>query len=143
MHATATVATAAAGGTQTMQEQEQNEPVDDSALRRTWKEFVNTIPSENFVANTMLNCIPTLVEGVHYQVMVMNQEQKDRLAARHETIVHYLRTHLHNSHISLDIVQADLSAQHQAFTPREKFNEMRSENETLQQLVDMFGLEFA
>ncbi len=143
MHATATVATAAAGGAQTMQEQEQNEPVDDSALRRTWKEFVNTIPSENFVANTMLNCIPTLVEGVHYQVMVMNQEQKDRLAARHETIVHYLRTHLHNSHISLDIVQADLSAQHQAFTPREKFNEMRSENETLQQLVDMFGLEFA
>jgi hypothetical protein len=122
--------------------EEQNEPVDDSALRRTWKEFVSTIPTENFVAHTMLSCIPQRIEGVHYQVTVLNQEQRDRLAARHEAILRYLRTHLHNTHLTFDIVQADLSTQHQAFTPREKFQEMRADNEALQQMVDAFGLEF-
>jgi hypothetical protein len=90
----------------------------------------------------MLSCLPQQVEGVQYRVTVLNQEQRDRLAARHAAIRSYLRTNLHNSHIDFDIVVADVENQHQAFTPREKFNEMRAENETLQQMVDAFGLEF-
>jgi DNA polymerase-3 subunit gamma/tau len=142
MHATVPSAGNPAGANPAQPAEEQNEPVDDSALRRTWKEFVNTIPTENFVAHTMLNCIPERIEGVHYQVTVLNQEQRDRLAARHEAILRYLRTNLHNTHLTFDIVQAELSARHQAFTPREKFQEMRADNETLQQMVDVFGLEF-
>jgi DNA polymerase-3 subunit gamma/tau len=142
MHASVGSAAGPAGANPAQQMEEQNEPVDDSALRRTWKEFVSTIPTENFVAHTMLSCIPQRIEGVHYQVTVLNQEQRDRLAARHEAILRYLRTHLHNTHLTFDIVQADLSTQHQAFTPREKFQEMRADNEALQQMVDAFGLEF-
>jgi DNA polymerase-3 subunit gamma/tau len=142
MHASVGSVTGPAGANPAQQMEEQNEPVDDSALRRTWKEFVSTIPTENFVAHTMLSCIPQRIEGVHYQVTVLNQEQRDRLAARHEAILRYLRTHLHNTHLTFDIVQADLSTQHQAFTPREKFQEMRADNEALQQMVDAFGLEF-
>jgi DNA polymerase-3 subunit gamma/tau len=122
---------------------EMNEPVEESALRRTWKDYISTIPTENFVANTMLCCVPQSVSGTLYEVTVLNQEQKERLDAHRPAILQYLRGHLRNSHIDFRVTQAEVDTHHRAFTPREKFNEMREANPELQSLVDAFGLEFS
>ncbi len=120
-----------------------NEPVTEEALRRTWKNFVSTIPTEHFLVNTMLGCLPRQTEGTRYDVAVMNQEQKERLEARREEITRFLRNQLHNSHIEIGITQSTPDSQYKAFTPREKFNEMREDTPLLQNFVDAFGLEFA
>lgn len=125
------------------QQQEMNEPVTEEALRRTWKNFVSTIPTEHFLVNTMLGCLPKQTDDNHYEVTVMNQEQKERLEARREEIARFLRNQLRNSHIRFTITQSAPDMQHKAFTPREKFNEMREDTPLLQQFVDTFGLEFA
>jgi DNA polymerase-3 subunit gamma/tau len=143
LHAVPNQGAAAAAGPAAAQQPEEHEPVDDSALRRTWREFTKTIPTENFVSNTMLSCIPVRVEGERFQVTVFNQEQRERLTARHEVILRYLRAHLHNTDLNFDIVQAAPNAVHRPFTPREKFNAMRATNSTLQEMVEAFGLEFA
>lgn len=124
-------------------QQEMNEPVTEEALRRTWKNFVTTIPTEHFLVNTMLGCLPKQTDEVRYEVAVMNQEQKERLEARREEIIRFLRNQLRNSHIEFSITQSMPDSQYKAFTPREKFNEMREDTPLLQQFVDTFGLEFA
>jgi len=124
------------------QQQEMNETVTEEALRRTWKNFVSTIPTEHFLVNTMLGCLPQQTEGTRYEVAVMNQEQKERLEARREEITRFLRNQLHNSHIEIGITQSAPDSQYKAFTPREKFNEMREDTPLLQNFVDAFGLEF-
>jgi len=124
---------------------EMNEPVADDALRRAWRHYTNTVPSEKLLVNLMLNCAPQLVQGTQYQISVVGDAQRNILEPHLPTISRYLQSEMHNTHISLSVlVQAPDSTARRAFSPREKFNEMKQSNpEAISNLIDKFGLELA
>ena len=118
-----------------------NEPVDISELRRHWKEYASTISTEVFLVNTMKTCLPEKIEGNKYEVLVVNEEQKDRFEQKLREIHLYLYKALRNTHIEISVRLAPPESVKQAFTPLEKLMEMKEGNSAIDQLIDTFGLE--
>ena len=125
---------------------EENEAVDDSALRRTWNTFIQNIPTEKLLATAMSNSHPQLAEGSGTQILLVvgSEEQKQRIIEGQERVMGYLRRELHNTHLSLQIEVHEAQGIHRAYTPREKMEVIRNAHpETITALVEAFGLELA
>lgn len=124
--------------------EEQNEPVDEPALRNQWTEYTQTIPSEKILITDMLNSRVQLLEDTHVAVTVMSEEQQQRIEERREEILQYLRRQLHNSRLQISFAVSQGEGVKLAFTPRERMDEIQNENpELIQELLDTFGLELS
>ncbi len=123
---------------------EQNEPVDDSALRRTWNTFIQQNPTEKLLVTAMSNSQLSLADGTRIMLVVGSDEQKLRIQEHQERVMDYLRQSLHNSHLNLQIDVHEVEGVHRAFTPREKMEAIRNAHpDTISALVETFGLELA
>ena len=123
---------------------ELNEPVDESALRRTWYTFIQNIPTEKLLATAMSTSQLTLTDNACVLLSVANEEQKLRISENQDRILPFLRQQLHNTHIRFEYQINETNSVKRAFTPREKLEEMRAENpETLTALIETFGLELS
>ena len=126
------------------QQAEQNEPVDESALRRTWNTFIQKIPTEKLLATAMGYCQMTLQGGTTILLSLSAEEQKLRIAENQERILSFLRQQLHNTHLKFEYEVHVVEGVKRAFTPREKMEEIRKEYpETITALVEAFGLELS
>ena len=124
--------------------EDQNEPVDEPALRNQWTEYTQTIPSEKILITAMLNSRVQLLEGTHVAVTVMSDEQQQRIDEHREEILQYLRRQLRNSHLQISFAVSQGEGVKLAFTPRERMDEIQNENpELIQELLDTFGLELS
>lgn len=123
---------------------EMNETIDDDSLRRVWKNFTTTIPSEKLIVNLMLEYLPQAIGPAHYKVQLSSEEQVGRMQSYASQILRYLHLNLKNTHIRIDyeVLQGQQTAR--AVTMREKFEEMRQENPNgINHLIDTFKLEFS
>ncbi len=147
LHATGAANQPAAGraaGSNAAPQEDQNEPVDESALRNQWTEYTQTIPSEKILITAMLNSRVQLLEDTHVAVTVMSEEQQQRIDEHREEILQYLRRQLRNSHLQISFAVSKGDGVKLAFTPRERMDEIQSENpEVIQELLDTFGLELS
>ncbi len=147
LHATGAAVTPTATRTTAagqVQQEEQNEPVDESALRNQWTEYTQTIPSEKILITAMLNSRVQLLENTHVAVTVMSEEQQLRIDEHREEILQYLRRQLRNSHLQISFAVSQGEGVKLAFTPRERMDEIQNENpEIIQELLDTFGLELS
>ena len=126
------------------QQPEMNEPVDEPALRRTWKQFIQTIPEEKLLQTAILNSRVKLSEGTHINVTVGSDEQMQRINENKAPLLVFLRQQLRNSRLDLSIVVNATAAPKVPLTPRERMAEMRKENpELIDELVNTFGLELS
>ena len=93
----------------------------------------------------MSGSMPQRAEGTQFTVTLPSVTQQDILTANSERITRYLRQQLHNDYITLSFVCNETGdGPHQAYSPREKFEEMKKDNpDPLNALVSAFGLEFA
>ena len=124
--------------------EDQNEPVDEPALRNQWTEYTQTIPSEKILITAMLNSRVQLLEGTHVAVTVMSDEQQQRIDEHREEILQYLCRQLRNSHLQISFAVSQGEGVKLAFTPRERMDEIQNENpELIQELLDTFGLELS
>lgn len=142
---TQTTSTTGAAVQASMQPQpEQNEPVDESALRRAWKQFSTTIPEEKLLATAVQNSEVQLFDDIKIGVRVTSQEQMQRLTERRSDILDYLRQQLRNSHLDMTFTIVENSMAKAAFTPRERMAEIREASpEVIDELVSTFGLELS
>jgi len=123
---------------------EQNEPVEESALRRTWKQFIQTIPEEKLLQTAIQNSELQLHEGTHIDVKVGSEEQMQRINESKGDLLRYLRQQLHNSKLEMAFTVSEAAAVKVALTPRERMAEMREEHpELIDELVTTFGLELS
>lgn len=126
------------------QQPEMNEPVDEPALRRTWKQFIQTIPEEKLLQTAIQNSKVKLSEGTHIDVTVGSEEQMQRINENKAPLLGYLRQQLRNSRLDFSIVVNVATAPKIPLTPRERMAEMRKENpEMIDELVNTFGLELS
>lgn len=133
-----------ASNSNAVQQEDQNEPVDESALRNQWTEYTQTVPSEKILITAMNNSRVQLLEDTHVAVTVMSEEQQQRIEEHRDEIIQYLRRQLHNSHLQISFAVSQGEGVKLAFTPRERMDEIQNENpELIQELLDTFGLELS
>lgn len=112
-------------------------------LINEWKNYAEQITEEFHLKNTMLNCLPDLIENTLFEVVVNNPLQEQRLQEHRMNILLTLRAKLQNTNINMQIRISEDNEKKLAFTPAEKFNLMMEENESLRRLKDEFGLELS
>lgn len=123
---------------------EMSEPVDEPALRRTWKQYIQTIPEEKLLQTALENSAVELREDIHIGVVVSSDEQLQRINESRGLILNYLRNNLRNTKLEMTVVVSAGNEVKQAFTPRERMSEMREANKVLvDQLIETFGLELS
>lgn len=123
---------------------EMTEPVNEPALRRWWKEYIQTIPEEKLLQAALQNCNIQLVEGTIVGVTVNSEEQSQRITESRGELLNFLRSNLRNTKLEISISIATDSNVKVAFTPRERMAEMREEHhELIDSLVETFGLELS
>ena len=126
------------------QQPEMNEPVDEPALRRTWKQFIQTIPEEKLLQTAVQNSDVKLREGTHIDVTVGSDEQMQRINENKASLLNYLRQQLRNTGLDLSITVNQAAAPKIPLTPRERLAEIREEHpELIDELVNTFGLELS
>lgn len=91
--------------------------------------------------NTMVSCLPELVEGTQYKLTVFSEAQKEIFMPHRGEILRYLCNVLQNSHIQIECEVSAEESGHQAFSPREKLQEMIEDNAAVEMLVKTFELE--
>lgn len=122
----------------------QDAEVDPSALRRYWQEYTQTIPAEKLLIAMMLDTkIELEKQGSRpvCMVTVKDNMQKDKINSSRMSILSYLQANLNNSLLDIQISVAEQEVVHKAFTPREKLQEMITNNPDMQDLINTFGLE--
>lgn len=112
-------------------------------LISAWKEFAEGLIEEHHLKNTMLNCLPSLLNRDTFEVVVNNPVQEQRLLENGTDILSKLRSVLRNTKIQMQVRITVENEKKLAFTPAEKFNLMMEENESLRRLKDEFGLELS
>lgn len=112
-------------------------------LINEWKNYAEGLVEEHHLKNTMINCLPNLLENNIFEVVVNNPMQEQRLLEYKMDILGKLKTKLRNTQIQMQIRISEDNEKKLAFTPMEKFNLMMEENESLRKLKDEFGLELS
>lgn len=108
-----------------------------------WKTYAESLIEEHHLKNTMINCLPNMLNAKTFEIVVNNPMQEQRLTESRIDILTTLRHNLKNTQIEMQIRISEDNEKKQAFTPAEKFNLMMSENESLKKLKDEFGLELS
>lgn len=112
-------------------------------LITAWKAFAEGLTEEHHLKNTMLNCLPSLLNRDTFEVVVNNPVQEQRLTESGTNILTHLRNELRNTQIQMKIRISVENEKKLAFTPAERFRLMMEENESLRRLKDEFGLELS
>lgn len=108
-----------------------------------WKQYAESLTEEHHLKNTMLNCLPELINKTTFEIVVNNPVQEQRLLDHGVDILSNLKQKLRNTDIKMQIRISEDNEKKLAFTPAEKFNLMAEENEALRLLKDEFGLELS
>jgi len=120
-----------------------NEHFTPLQLINEWKAYAEDLTEEHHLKNTMLNCLPNLLDNRTFEVVVNNPVQEQRLLEYKIDILYKLKASLRNTHLQMQIRISEDNEKKLAFTPAEKFNLMMEENESLRRLKDEFGLELS
>lgn len=112
-------------------------------LITAWKTFAEGRTEEHHLKNTMLHCLPSLLNKDTFEVVVNNPVQEQRLLDSGTDILTHLRSTLRNTQIQMQIRITVDNEKKLAFTPAEKFRLMMEENDALKRLKDEFGLEIS
>lgn len=120
-----------------------NETFTPIQLINEWKAFAEALTEEHHLKNTMLNCLPALLNNTTFEVVVNNPMQEQRLVDHGVDILSNLRHKLRNTNIQMQIRVSEDNEKKLAFTPQEKFKLMAEENDALSLLKDEFGLELS
>lgn len=112
-------------------------------LIKEWKAYAETLVEEHHLKNTMINCLPSLLNSNTFEVVVNNPMQEQRLLDNDMTILTVLRTNLKNTQIKMQVRITVDNEKKLAFTVTEKFNLMVEQNDNVLRLKEEFGLEFS
>ena len=139
-----TMSSSTAAPSAASQQPEMNEPVDEPALRRTWKQYIQTIPEEKLLQTAVQNSVLKLREDTHIDVTVGSDEQMQRINENKANLLGFLRQQLRNTRLDLSITVNQAAAPKIPLTPRERLTEIREgHTELIDEIINNFGLELS
>ncbi len=134
---------AAAAPTETKSEQPatQRESFDETQFAAAWRSCATALHDDAHAANTIINFLPRMLQPEKYQIVVFNSLQQKDLEKYRQQILSHLRAQLHNDFADFEVRIDDSVAKEMAFTPEEKFAQMRQKNADFNTLTQQLGLE--
>lgn len=119
-----------------------NKPVKQEDLSFRWREYAAQLPlQESAVSGRMQGMEVKLLENNHFIVKVENELVKQLMERQQNSIENFLRKHLHNNLLSMEIQLIQPSEKIRAYTRGEKLQLMYKHNPTLKLLKTTFDLE--
>lgn len=118
-----------------------NESFTSIQLINAWKAYIAEISEEHHLKNTMMNCLPELLDKNTFEVVVNNPVQEQRLTEQSTNILTALRQNLKNTNIVMRVRITEDNEKNLAYTNKEKYELMLKLNPHIQKLKDEFGLE--
>jgi DNA polymerase-3 subunit gamma/tau len=120
---------------------EQLTPFSNTDLIELWDEYAQDIEKNEYLKNTMINCKPVLQENDFFEVSVHNPGQEDELLNESVKLLPYLRKHLKNSRVRMQIRISEVNEKKLACTAAEKFEYLLSVNPLMVKLKNEFNLQ--
>lgn len=112
-------------------------------LIAAWNEYANSIGWDHHFRNSLLNCKPQDIQGNHFDVVVNNPMQEQKLLEENIRILNFLKKKLKNSFLEMHVRITIENEKKLAYTPTEKFKLMTEENEYLLLLKEKLNLELS
>ena len=136
---------AAEQGTQTQRNisQRRTTPFDEHALLKAWQQFIDEHPREQIIINTMRCSLPRKINDTLYEIEVENQVQVESFNAHKMNIISYLRNHVQNDMLAIDIKLNPNIEKPKFWTPQEIVASIKESNTYFDKFITDFDLALA
>jgi len=118
------------------------EPFNETDMLLHWTNFAERLKAkgQHIMATYMLMDDPVL-EGTTIKLQLPNESSKVDFDNNKNDLLGYLRGHLHNHDVSIEVQVNEIVESRYAFTPQEKFEKLKSINPALELLKKTFDLD--
>lgn len=120
-----------------------NKPFTDEEFINAWQRFIAENPKEHILVNTMRMSIPRRIKGEAFQMQVENVGQVDFIHNHLSDLLKFLRSHLSNTNVTLDIIVNEDIGAPRFLSPKDVITEMMGRNEDIKSLIQKFELGLA
>ena len=120
-----------------------NKTFSDEEFINAWQQFITENPKEHILVNTMRMSTPKRLEGEIFQMQVENVGQVDFIHNNLAKLLEFLRLHLSNKNVTLDITVNENIDAPRFLSPKDIITEMMGRNEDIKSLIQRFELGLA
>lgn len=135
------VAANAQTASNTPSREESNVPFTDDQLKDAWVGLADTYKEEPRLKELIEMYTPHLVDALNAEIQMPNPWQLSEMRKAMPGLLQHLRKTLHNSHLQIQLVQAQYNQEQMAFTAEERYNLMAEQNPVLAQLKERLNLQ--
>ena len=110
-------------------------------LEVAWLQFSETIPEQGRMKSFILSTKPNLISPIEFEVTVSNTLQEKELKKLQPDLLTFIRSHLQNSAVQMQVKLAEESETQRANTPEERYRILADKNPALDVLKNGLQLE--
>ena len=125
----------------TPSQEESNAPFTADQLKDAWVGLADTYKEEPRLKELIEMYSPRLVDALNAEIQMPNPWQLSEMRKAMPGLLQHLRKTLHNSHLQIQLVQAEYNQEQMAFTAEERYNLMAEQNPALAQLKERLNLQ--
>ncbi len=129
--------------TQGVAGQRRTAPFDEQALLKAWQQFIDEHPREQIIINTMRCSLPRKINDTLYEIEVENQVQVESFNAHRMNIITYMRNHVGNDMLAIDIKLNPNIEKPKFWTPQEIVASIKESNPYFDKFITDFDLALA
>ena len=118
-------------------------PFTQEQLKEAWNKYYFKLQNlgEKNIASIILAGEPLLTTNFKIVLTLPNSLMKNQLDRAKNPLLSFLREHLNNFGISLNIIVSETIEKKFVYTPLEKYNKLKEKNPLLEKLKNTFGLD--
>lgn len=140
---TAENATQEQGAKQRLTTQRRTSSFTQDDLMVAWQQFIKEHPREQIIINTMRCSLPRRINDTLYEIEVENQVQVESFNAHKMNIITYMRDHVQNDMLAIDIKMNPNIDKPKFWTPQEIVASIKEHNSYFDKFIEDFDLVLA
>jgi len=118
------------------------EPFSETDMLLYWNKYAQKLGDKGFkIMESLLLINDPVLNGTQITIELPNEGSKIDFESEKNALLGYLKGHLHNHDISIDVVVNESVENKFAFSPQDKFNRLNEINPTLDVLRKTFDLD--
>ena len=123
--------------------QNPTEPFTETQMLEFWYNYAQRLNDKgHMIMESLLRISDPKLDGAKITYELPNEGSKIDFEREKPELLGYLRGHLHNHDIHIEVIVNESVKSKVAFTPQDKFNRLNEINPSLELLKKMFDLEF-
>ena len=131
------------GSSQRVTSQRRTTPFTQEALMAAWQQFINEHPREQIIINTMRCSLPRKINDTLYEIEVENQVQVESFNSHRMRIISYMRDHVQNDMLTIEIKLNPNIVKPKFWTPQEIVASIKERNPYFEKFIADFDLALA